>query len=318
MYRTYAQDQDPAKLFKRAADWLTVIKELGRDEKKGELIEKDLIASMSCAIFGSNQIERAGLGLDTTIELCHRIFNGEDVTDLDERTPEYEKQLKELIERDKGLENMPIKHVIRGRREIVQHAKAFYYMIYAVVVVGEPLSEALIKKVHGILCKNVPITHRDGSETPSRDYAGQYRHVPVGTGSTMFTAPGMVPTAMARMIRDFNEDIRKIEETGQIDPFALASKYCLDFVQIHPFQDGNGRTCRMILNAILCKYAGIVVPIGEREQERSEYLNIKIRSSNQMEGAGELATFVLGKAMTRIRTIKKKLAGKKASAEEQQ
>ena len=83
-------------------------------------------------------------------------------------------------------------------------------------------------------------------------------------------------------------------------------------MQIHPIQDGNGRTCRIILNAILCKYAGIIIPIGESEEDRSEYLNIKIRASNEMEG-GELATFILGKATTRIRAVKKKLAGKKAS-----
>jgi hypothetical protein len=39
-------------------------------------------------------------------------------------------------------------------------------------------------------------------------------------------------------------------------------------------------------------------------------LGIKIRASDTMEGAGELATFVLKKASTRLRTLKQKLAGK--------
>ncbi len=31
----------------------------------------------------------------------------------------------------------------------------------------------------------------------------------------------------------------------------------------------------MILNAILCRYAGIIVPIGEQGEERDEYMGIK-------------------------------------------
>ncbi|MBV5323390.1 Fic family protein, partial [bacterium] len=99
-----------------------------------------------------------------------------------------------------------------------------------------------------------------------------------------------------------------------IDPFSLAAKYSMEFVQIHPFRDGNGRMCRIILNAILCRYAGIIVPIGEHDEERDEYLGIKRRASQEMEGHGEYASYVLKRSLTRLRALKKKMAGKASMA----
>lgn len=71
----------------------------------------------------------------------------------------------------------------------------------------------------------------------------------------------------------------------------------------------------MILNVILCKYAGSIVPIGEHDEERAEYLGIKQRLSAEMEGARKLATDVLQRAMTRLRALKQKLAGRTAKSE---
>ena len=71
----------------------------------------------------------------------------------------------------------------------------------------------------------------------------------------------------------------------------------------------------MILNTILCKYAGIIVPIGDHDEERAEYLGIKQRASAEMEGAGEFATFVLQRATTRLRALKQKLARRNAKSE---
>jgi len=48
-----------------------------------------------------------------------------------------------------------------------------------------------------------------------------------------------------------------------MDPFSLAAKYSLEFAQIYPFRDGNGRMCRMILNAVVAVVAVVAVaPMG--------------------------------------------------------
>lgn len=65
----------------------------------------------------------------------------------------------------------------------------------------------------------------------------------------------------------------------------------------------------MILNAILCRFAGIIVPTGEQGGEIIKYMNVKKRASAEMHGHDEYATFVLERATVRLRKIKKKLAG---------
>ncbi|EXJ86833.1 hypothetical protein A1O3_03787 [Capronia epimyces CBS 606.96] len=170
------------------------------------------------------------------------------------------------------------------------------HMVEAVVRDDQEISEDLIKETHRILCSGVPvIVSADKQVVPSSSYAGKYRNVPVRAGNTNFVVPQRVPTVMARFITELNEYLRKAEAERQIDPFYIAAHACGEFVNIHPFLDGNGRTCRLILNTILLKYAGIVCPIGECESERNEYLNIARASSEDCVGNGRLAAYVVEK-----------------------
>lgn len=310
IYREYARDQDPQKLFEKATQWISTIQLTPLDDEKQELVSKEIHEAMLRAIFGSNMIERAGLGLDITIYLCRKIFSGEDIGEISERDASYQDTLLELYHKQPELRHESVQYVLRGRNEIVQHAKAFQYIIHAFVTEKQDLTEDLIKETHRILTKNVPVIQPDGRpDIPPEEYGGIYRTVIVGAGSTNFTVPKFVPTKMKEMCEALKQELAAAEERGTIDPFSIATKYSLEFVQIHPFLDGNGRCCRMILNAILCRYAGVIVPIGEEGEERKEYMDIKRRSSN-MEGHGEYAMFVLQRAVTRIRELKKKLAGK--------
>lgn len=156
----------------------------------------------------------------------------------------------------------------------------------------------------------MPIIESGFTDIPPERYGGIYRTVVVGAGNTNFTIPQFVPSKMKQMCDELREELATAEMKNAIDPFSIAAKYSLKFVEIHPFQDGNGRMCRIILNAILCRYAGIIIPIGEQGEERTEYMDIKKRASQNMEGHGEYATFVLKRAVTRLRELKKKLAGK--------
>ncbi|KAK1525167.1 fic/DOC family protein [Colletotrichum abscissum] len=310
VYLQYSSDDNPKKLFEKASNWLLAIQENSAENDHADTILKETHEAIIRAIFGSNMIERAGLGWDITVHLCRKIFSGEDVTDIPERTPEYESELLEMYRKEGNLKDMPAQYVLRGRREIIQHARAFQYLIHTFVVLREDLTEEIIKETHRILTKGIPNVQEGMDDVAPEKYGGIYRDVAVGAGSTMFTVPQFVPRKMKEFCEKLKEDISLAETRGFIDPFSIASKYSLEFVQIHPFQDGNGRTCRMILNAILCRYAGIIVPIGEQGEERSEYMAIKRNASENMDGHGPYALFVLTRAVTRLRELKKKMAGK--------
>ncbi|OJJ29976.1 hypothetical protein ASPWEDRAFT_55475 [Aspergillus wentii DTO 134E9] len=274
-------DKDPKALFDKTALLCNTVKQRINEKEQGLTIVRDaIIHHLSHAVYGSNHIERVGLGLSETVSICNRAFHGE-MVDLED-IPDGES------------------YQIIQRREVIQHALALQHITTEMVANRNPLSEVLILETHRILTEKI-----DAGGTSWKSYSGRYRHIPVSAGATNFVAPRFVPQKMKELIEEFNADIEQAKIS--LDPFTLAAKYCNDFVMIHPFIDGNGRMCRLILNAILLKYAGVVVSIGEDDQERQEYLDIQRRAGEQMEGSGELAFLVLRKAMGRYRTMKKKL-----------
>ncbi len=67
---------------------------------------------------------------------------------------------------------------------------------------------------------------------------------------------------MANFVAEVNGDLEQADKTGVLDPSWITAKACDRFVNIHPFLDGNGRACRLILNVILLKYVGVICELG--------------------------------------------------------
>ncbi|KAL8713580.1 MAG: hypothetical protein Q9220_002442 [cf. Caloplaca sp. 1 TL-2023] len=253
--------------------------------------------TMMVAIYGSNFIERAGTDYHTTIDVCKRVFSGEDIEDTNEGEV-----------------------AARARLEVINHAKAMQHIVNAMVENDESLTEKLILETHAILCNGIP----NDDDTPPEEYAGQYRkedvavHHKTAQRPHKFIHPAAVPTFMANMCARYEQDVKECERTSKINPFDFASRYSYVFVNIHPFADGNGRMCRLILNAVLLKYAGICVPIGEEgDKSRDQYLDIMHEGSRLFlteeaddfhnHGHGSLATLVKEKASLRFREIMDRL-----------
>ncbi|KAF5682758.1 fic doc family [Fusarium circinatum] len=312
VYRTYEDDQNPEALFEKALRYLTSLR-VNHTSEQQEIIHTEVMESLFHAIYGSNRIEQAGLGWDASRYLCYKtLHEPNSILEVNEDDLDFNEKVQDLYVADPTLRAKSRSHVVRGRREVVQHVRAFQHMMDRFWVHGEDLTEDLIKKTHEILCKGVSIIDpgAEHPEVPYEKYAGQHRDVPVGAGNTMFVMPQYVPAKIAEMCANIKNDI---DGKKSLDPFSLAAKYSLRFVEIHPFQDGNGRMCRIILNAILFRYVGIFISIGETQDEIIEYINIKKRASRDMEGHGEYATFVLKKSVKSIQKLKQRVNGKKAA-----
>jgi len=107
------------------------------------------------------------------------------------------------------------------------------------------------------------------------EIAGQYatlpRYVRTETGRFTFPSPPEIPPLMA----DFAAWLRAAPDTPET---AFAAHRRL--VAIHPFNDGNGRTARLLTNLILIR--GGYPPIAVRPEDRLEYIR-----ALQQEQAGE-------------------------------
>ncbi|MDR2114363.1 MAG: Fic family protein [Bifidobacteriaceae bacterium] len=82
---------------------------------------------------------------------------------------------------------------------------------------------------------------------------------------TVFPNPLRVPDRFDALVEEINHP------ANGLHPVVHAAHIHLDFVKIHPFVDGNGRTARILMNVLLRRAGFPAVPIYP--QDRREYLN---------------------------------------------
>ena len=118
----------------------------------------------------------------------------------------------------------------------------------------ERLSEYSIKQIHSLILKNIDDENK-----------GKYRTTNVIISGAEHKPPQSfeVQSKMQEFIKKYNENITKLHS------IELASFVHIEFVKIHPFLDGNGRTSRLLMNLELIK-AGFP-PVVIKLEDRLEY-----------------------------------------------
>ena len=111
----------------------------------------------------------------------------------------------------------------------------------------------------------------DGQPTRKRIIPGQYKrqpnHVRTATGELhRFAEPEETLSLMEEWTRDFRRDL---ERTAYPLPLLLAESHW-SFLRIHPFDDGNGRTARLLANYILLRKD--LPPIVIKSDDRDRYV----------------------------------------------
>ena len=135
------------------------------------------------------------------------------------------------------------------------------------------LTEVFIRNLHRVLLKEpyqTAATTPDGEPTSRRITIGQYKTTPnnvvTSTGETYyFTPPEQVKQEMGDLI-----DWCRAQEANGEHPVIIAAIFHYRLVRIHPFDDGNGRMARLLMNLILLRH-GYTVAIVQREA-RDRYL----------------------------------------------
>ena len=142
------------------------------------------------------------------------------------------------------LEGRPVKGVnIDDKKELLNYKKAMDFI--SKYLGGEdPITEGLIRELHKILVKGVRGEKADpGNYRKVQNYVVNSR-----TKEVIYTPPPAhdVPALM----REFTEWLNKVRD---LSPIILAGIAQFQFVHIHPFLDGNGRTARILSTLILYK-----------------------------------------------------------------
>jgi len=132
-----------------------------------------------------------------------------------------------------------------------------------------PLTENFIRELNRvILVENFMKPSHDGKsmyEIKVGEYKSLPNHVFTKTGEVFnYASPEETPAMMGDLVNWYNG----AEKENNLHPVELASLFHYRFIRIHPFQDGNGRIARLLVNYILLKhgYPMIIVPSKDKEK----------------------------------------------------
>ena len=104
---------------------------------------------------------------------------------------------------------------------------------YLQKTLGLPLNTEINRQPYGLMM-----------EDEKDVLAGEYRRSPAFAGYHIFAPAGYIERYMGNGIFRFHE-------TKKDDPTMAAINLSGDIINIHPFEDGNGRICRFILAHVL-------------------------------------------------------------------
>ena len=158
--------------------------------------------------------------------------------------------------------------------DIKGHNEAIDFLL-ALVKDTRPLSEQDIREMHKLVLKE-PYRSKaqteDGQEVSKMINLGAYKttpnHVQTPTGEIHYYAtPEETPAKMTDLMDWYNE----ASQTNEVHPAVLATLFHYRFVAIHPFDDGNGRMARLLMNLILMRYDYPPVVIRQDKDSRNQY-----------------------------------------------
>ena len=202
---------------------------------------------------------------------------------------------------------------LKDHFEITGHNEAINWVID--MVKGErPLTENFIRELHELLLKEsyeVDAITPDGKPTKKRINVGKYKsspnHVQTKTGEIFhFATPEETPARMTDLLNWYRE--KSVEK--EVNPIFLAAEFHYRFIRIHPFDDGNGRTARILMNFILMQFG--FPPVIIKSEDKENYF-----IALQLADAGNIEAFIEYIAKNLTRSLEIMIAGAKGESVEE-
>lgn len=143
---------------------------------------------------------------------------------------------------------------LKDHLEAKNHKEALDYL-YELVKHGakHTFSEHLIRSLHALVIQDI-----------DKSIAGQYRNIDVFITGTEHTPPSAleVPHKMRELVQWAEKNYKK----QSIIEFSAIFHH--KFVHIHPFQDGNGRVGRLLMNIFLMQYGFPLTIIQKNDRQK--------------------------------------------------
>lgn len=158
-----------------------------------------------------------------------------------------------------------------------------------------PLTQGDIRELHKVLLRE---PYYVDAETPSGEptrkliEVGKYKTTPnnvkTSTGEIFYFADPVEVNARMTDLMDRYNEYENLPESDK-DPIRFAAEFHYKFIIIHPFDDGNGRMARILMNLILMRAS--YPPAIIQKEERDQYL-LALETADQNKDQPDLTAFI--------------------------
>lgn len=182
------------------------------------------------------------------------------------------------------VEGKPFKDFLDARN----HAEAIDYL-YQIIKDKRPLTPGLMKEFNDLLLSGITSTEaidEMGQKVKKPATPGEYKKLPnhvLQADGTIhhYVEPVHVSAEMEALFQWIKESL------DQKHPVIVSAVAHYNFVRIHPFDDGNGRGARLLMNLILIK-KGYAPAVIRKEQRRAYLESLSLADSGNLEPFTEL------------------------------
>ena len=162
---------------------------------------------------------------------------------------------------------------VRDHEEISGHNEAISVII-EYIKQDEPLTEIFIRQLHTLILVRpfwADAKTAVGDSTKRLIKVGEYKtepnHVETRTGEMFYFAePIETPAKMQELVDWFRVKPVSLEA----NPILIAAEFHYRFVLIHPFDDGNGRLARLLMNFVLMQFG--YPPVIIKNEDKDNYI----------------------------------------------
>jgi Fic family protein len=172
-----------------------------------------------------------------------------------------------------------------------QEARGYYELLKNVFDSWRTISfgEGVIKHLHKELLKYVGKDER---------HRGEYKKIENTVsmlddkGNVIGVVFKTVPAYLApKKMQELADWTKKTLKENKIHPLLITGNFIVEFLQIHPFQDGNGRLSRVLTNLLLLKQGYLYMPYISHEKiiedNKNDYYIALRRSQKSFETENE-------------------------------
>ncbi|OIW35265.1 hypothetical protein CONLIGDRAFT_48582 [Coniochaeta ligniaria NRRL 30616] len=225
-------------------------------------------------------MEHVGADLTATYQICRPMFlsRSRPIPNVPVQLPQAANRAAVIGHFNRvGLRAEP-RSMDSCEHEVLGHALAAMHIINQVVIEGKDLDATIILETHDFLTQGL---RKAEDRVPCGwcERSDCYREYYTTSSDTkIWCVDERFKQTVEILAEPLRGMVRSAVEAGRMDPVGLAALFCQSAHGSHAVDGGDKRLTRLIMNALLLKYGGVMVAVGSDNSMLEVYQEIALKS----------------------------------------